>query len=100
MRALFAALCFFVLPLSAQQFSPENLGPRIPTPQSLVERMLVAGRITSTDVVYDLGSGDGRIVITAVQKFGARAVGVELMPDLCRSARAKIQELGLSDRAS
>ena len=87
--------------LFAQQFSPfENLGPQIPTPQLVVEKMLEAGHVTSDDVVYDLGSGDGRVVITAVQKYGARAVGVEIMPDLCRKARERIQSLGLSDRAS
>src|ERR1017187_5280317 len=103
MRVLLAAVAFAAaaLPLAAQQFGPaENLGPAIPTPQFLVERMLEAGHIKAGDTVYDLGSGDGRVVITAVQKYGARAVGVELMPDLCRMARERIQSLGLSDRAS
>src|ERR1017187_1512581 len=103
MRVLLAAVAFAAaaLPLAAQQFGPaENLGPAIPTPQFLVERMLEAGHIKAGDVVYDLGSGDGRVVITAVQKYGARAVGVELMPDLCRKARERIQTLGLSDRSS
>jgi len=50
----------------------ENLAPYIPTPQAIVERMLTAGHVTSEDVVYDLGGGDGRVVITAVQLFGAR----------------------------
>ena len=94
------ALTFAALTGSAQKFSPENLGPSIPTPQPLVERMLEAGHIKAGDTVYDLGSGDGRVVITAVQKYGARAVGVELMPDLCRKARERIQTLGLADRAS
>ena len=84
-----------------QQFgAAENLGPAIPTPQVIVERMLTAGRVKPGEMVYDLGSGDGRIVIMAVQKFGARAVGVELMPDICRKARERIQTLGLSDRAT
>ena len=87
------------LPVSAQQFGPaENLGPPIPTPQSVVERMLEAARVKPGDVLYDLGSGDGRIVITAAQKYGARGVGVELMPDLCRKARERIQAEGLVDR--
>ena len=77
------------LPGFAQKFNPfENLGPDIPTPQAIVERMLEAGRVTHDDVVYDLGSGDGRVVITAAQKFGAHAVGVEFQPDLCRKAKA------------
>ena len=52
--------------------------------------MLEAGRVKPGEMVYDLGSGDGRVVITAVQKFGARAVGVELMPDLVRKARERV----------
>src|SRR5581483_10800287 len=83
----------------AQKFSPENLGPSIPTPSTVVERMLDVARVKPGDVVYDLGSGDGRIVIAAAQKYGAKAVGVEMMPDLCRQAQKRIQELGLSDRA-
>ena len=75
-----------------------NLAPYIPTPQILVERMLEAGHVKPGDTVYDLGSGDGRIVITAAQKFGARAVGVEIRADLCRIATEKIKSLGLDDR--
>jgi ubiquinone/menaquinone biosynthesis C-methylase UbiE len=83
----------------AQQFGgAENLAPYIPTPQLLVERMLEAGHVKPGDVVYDLGSGDGRIVITAAQKFGAKAVGVEIRADLCRIATEKIKSLGLDDR--
>lgn len=88
------------LPGFAQKFSPENLGPSIPTPPSVVDRMLEAGHVKAGDVVYDLGSGDGRIVIAAAQKYGAKAVGVEMMPDLCRQARQRINDLGLADRAS
>jgi predicted RNA methylase len=84
----------------SQKFSPENLAPSIPTPLTVVDRMLEAGHVTASDIVYDLGSGDGRIVIAAVQKYGAKAVGVEMMPDLCRQAQQRIRELGLQDRAS
>jgi precorrin-6B methylase 2 len=95
---LFASAAF---PGFAQQFgAAENLGPAIPTPQLIVERMLSAGRVKPGEMVYDLGSGDGRIVITAAQKFGARAVGVELMPDICRKARERVQSLGLADRVT
>jgi len=87
------------LPGIAQQFgAAENLGPAIPTPQLVVERMLEAGHIRPGDIVYDLGSGDGRIVIAAAQKYGVRAVGVELIPDLCRKARERVQAEGLTDR--
>ncbi len=62
--------------------------------------MLELGRVKPADVVYDLGSGDGRIVIMAAQKYGARAVGVEIMPDLCRKAKEKIHALGLQDKVT
>jgi len=90
-----------VWPVAAQKFgTAENLAPYIPTPQIVVEKMLEAGRVKPGDMVYDLGSGDGRVVITAAQKFGARAVGVEILPDLCQKASDKIKALGLEDRVS
>jgi len=93
------ALAIVSLPAFGQQFgAAENLGPAIPTPQVIVERMLSAGRVKPGEMVYDLGSGDGRIVITAAQKFGARAVGVELLPDIARKARERVQALGFSER--
>ena len=100
MRALAIALLAASagLPCPAQQF--ENLAPYIPTPQSLVETMLEYGAVKSSDVVYDLGSGDGRVVITAARNFGARGVGVEMIPELCRTAERRIRELGLQDRVT
>jgi predicted RNA methylase len=62
--------------------------------------MLEVAHVKASDVVYDLGSGDGRIVIAAAQKYGAKAVGVEMLPDLCRQAQRRIREMGLDDRAS
>jgi SAM-dependent methyltransferase len=101
MRASIIALLFSftVCPSFAQKFgAAENLAPYIPTPEAIVLRMLEAGQVKSDDVVYDLGSGDGRIVIMAAQRFGARAVGVEILPDLCRKATERIKALGLEDR--
>lgn len=92
---------FAALASQAQQFSPaENLGPNIPTPPSIVDRMLEMAHVRPGETVYDLGSGDGRILIAAAQKYGAKAVGIEIDPDLCEKARKKIQELGLGDRVS
>ena len=65
----------------------------------IVEKILNLAKVTPDDVVYDLGSGDGRIVITAAQKYGARAVGVEINPDLYRQSSDRIKELGLDGRA-
>ena len=73
--------------------------PYVPTPQDIVEKMLDLAKVTSDDVLYDLGSGDGRIVITAAQKYGAHAVGVEINQDLYRQSSDRIKELGLEDRA-
>jgi SAM-dependent methyltransferase len=73
--------------------------PYVPTPQDVVEKMLDLAQVKPDDVVYDLGSGDGRIVITAAQKYGAHAVGIEIDPDLYRQSRDRIKELGLDSRA-
>lgn len=72
--------------------------PYITTPQRVVERMLEMADVSDEDVVYDLGSGDGRFVITAAQQFGARGVGIEIDPDLVREARSKARLAGVSDR--
>jgi len=101
MRAFSIALLLAAsgIPSFAQKFgTAENLAPYVPTPMAIVDSMLEAAHVTANDVVYDLGSGDGRIVITAAQKFGARAVGVEGQPDLCRQSRQRILALGLEDR--
>lgn len=103
MRILFTALlaAISVLPAAAQKFgAAENLGPNIPTPQVVVDKMLELGHLKPTDVVYDLGSGDGRIVITAAQRYGVRAVGVEILPDLYAKATEKIKALGLGDKVT
>lgn len=97
--AIALAAAFASAPVYSQQFgTAENLAPYIPTPQAIVEKMLETAHVKPGEMVYDLGSGDGRVVITAAQKFGARAVGVELRADLCRIASDRIQALGLDDR--
>jgi protein-L-isoaspartate O-methyltransferase len=79
--------------------TPQRVVPFVPTPMKVVERMLELAKVSRNDVVYDLGSGDGRIVIMAAQEFGAHAVGVELDPKLFRESSARIQKLGLGKRA-
>ena len=83
----------------ANLFDARILAPFIPTPLEIVDRMLELGNVSSGDTVYDLGSGDGRIVITATQRYGARAVGVELNADLVKRTQARIEELHIADRA-
>jgi SAM-dependent methyltransferase len=70
----------------------------VPTPQPVVDAMLELAHVTSTDVVYDLGAGDGRIVIAAAKKYGARGVGVELDPALVKQARANAAAAGVAGR--
>jgi protein-L-isoaspartate O-methyltransferase len=83
----------------SQQFGPaENLAPYIPSPQAIVEKMLESAHVRPGELVYDLGSGDGRVLFTAVQEFGARAVGVEIVPELCERARERVRSLGLGNR--
>jgi SAM-dependent methyltransferase len=70
----------------------------VPTPQAAVDAMLELAEVTPTDVVYDLGSGDGRIVITAAKRYGARAVGIEIDPALVSQAVKNAAAAGVSDR--
>lgn len=71
--------------------------PYLPTPPDIVDAMLDFADVTSGDVVYDLGSGDGRIVIAAARAYRARAVGVELDPKLVGQARANVASAGVGD---
>jgi precorrin-6B methylase 2 len=86
-----------ICPVLAQQ--PEKLAPYYPTPQTIVEQMLKLGRLHEGETMFDLGSGDGRIVIMAAHKFKAKAIGVELDTDLVQQSAAKIRKLGLESRA-
>jgi SAM-dependent methyltransferase len=67
-----------------------------PTPWAAARQMLEAAKPTSADVVYDLGSGDGRIPIMAAQEFGCKAVGIELDARLCKESEDKVREYGLA----
>src|SRR4026207_1622647 len=73
--------------------------PYVPTANNVVLAMLKLAGVKNTDVVYDLGSGDGRIVITAVREFGARGVGVDINPERVKEARENAQKAGVADRA-
>src|SRR5512132_1458966 len=68
----------------------------VATPPEVVDAMLTAARVTSADIVYDLGSGDGRIVIDAAKKYGARGVGIEINPLLLAEANASARAAGVS----
>lgn len=77
----------------------QNLAPYVPSPQPIVERMLEAADLKPGEVVYDLGCGDGRIVVTAAREFHAHAVGVELSEKLVEMATDSIKRLGLANSA-
>lgn len=77
---------------------PDNLAPFVPTPELVVEKMLEAAELRPGESLYDLGCGDGRILFVAAQKFGAKAVGIELSARLVESATAKAAQLGLQDQ--
>jgi SAM-dependent methyltransferase len=62
----------------------------VPTPQDVVDAMLVLARVSKDDVVYDLGCGDGRIVVTAAERYGARAIGYDIDPERVREARQNV----------
>lgn len=85
--------------LVAQSTEGGKLAPYYPTPETIVEKMLRLGGLKAGEKMYDLGSGDGRIVIMAAQKFHSDAIGVELDKDLCRQSIARIQKLGLEQSA-
>jgi hypothetical protein len=74
--------------------------PYVPTPQEVVERMLEIAKVTAKDYVVDLGSGDGRIVITAAKKHGARGFGVDLNPDRISEANANAGKAGVTDKVA
>jgi SAM-dependent methyltransferase len=78
----------------------EIAAPYVPTAPSVVERMLELAKVGPGDYVIDLGSGDGRIVIAAARKYGARAHGIEFEPQLVALAKANAKEAGISERAT
>jgi predicted RNA methylase len=85
---------------SSPDTTVEQDAPYIPTPQWLVDRMLEVAEVSADDVVYDLGSGDGRLIITAAKRHGARGVGIEIKPELVREGRARARLVGVSDRVT
>ena len=72
----------------------------VPTRESVADEMLQLAKVTSADVVYDLGSGDGRVVMLAAQKYGARGVGIELDPKLVNIAREVARDGEVQDRVA
>lgn len=108
MRLLTSVLSFAIIaallavPLSAQQAEPTPLRSPdvifVPTPQEVVDAMLKLAEVSATDVVYDLGSGDGRTPITAARTYGARGVGIDIDPQRIKEAMANLKTAGVADK--
>jgi precorrin-6B methylase 2 len=74
--------------------------PYVPTPPEVVERMLKMAKVGKNDVLFDLGCGDGRIVVTAAKTHGARGTGIDLDPERIREARKNAEQAGVADKVS
>jgi SAM-dependent methyltransferase len=98
--SLFASLMFCCLPAlpEAQTKRPDapQLAPYVPTPQDVVDRMLVLAGVQKSDFVVDLGCGDGRIPVTAAKTYGARGLGVDIDPVRIAEANANAKAAGVA----
>ena len=98
--AVLLAVMVWAMPAAAQQAGklrdPDVI--YVPTPQEVVEAMLTLAGVTAKDVVYDLGSGDGRIPITAAQKFGATAVGYDINPVRIKEAQENLAKANVGNK--
>lgn len=91
-------LVFTMILAQATSFTYAQEGkivPYVPTPQEVVERMLELAQVKAGDVVYDLGSGDGRIVVTAAKKYGVKAIGFEIDPQRIKESHENIKKAGV-----
>jgi SAM-dependent methyltransferase len=88
-----------LVPAAAQQSEVHKDVPYVPTPQEVVDAMLKLGNVHAGDIHYDLGCGDGRIVVTAVQKFGAaRGTGYDIDPERIKEATDNAKKAGVTDK--
>jgi cyclopropane fatty-acyl-phospholipid synthase-like methyltransferase len=70
----------------------------VPTPQEVVDAMLKVAKVTKNDMIYDLGSGDGRIVVTAAKQYGARGIGIDIDPQRIKEANENATKEGVTDK--
>jgi tRNA G37 N-methylase Trm5 len=84
-----------VFNLAVAQAQEGKIVPYVPTPQEVVDRMLELAQVKKGDVVYDLGAGDGRIVVTAAKKYGVRAIGFEIDPQRIKESTENITKAGV-----
>ena len=81
--------------LAQDDIESKKIVPYVPTPQEVVDRMLELAQVKKGDVVYDLGSGDGRIVVTAAKKYGVKAIGYEIDPQRIKESHENIKKAGV-----
>lgn len=97
-----AALCAVVLtgaPVFAQETEVHKDVPYVPTPPEVVEAMMKLGNVHRGDIHYDLGCGDGRIVVAAVKNGAARATGYDIDPERIKEANENAKQAGVTDKA-
>lgn len=82
---------------SSEWIPPLNLAPYVPTPMDVAEKMLELAEVDSHDVLYDLGCGDGRIVVMAAKKYGARGVGIDIDPKRIQECRSNAKKAGVEN---
>lgn len=94
-RLFMAQFVALVMSVSLLSFAQQTLAPYVPTAHDVVDRMLELAQVTKDDVVYDLGCGDGRIVIAAAKQYGARGVGVDIDPKRIEESIANANAAGV-----
>src|SRR5215217_3367406 len=107
MRFGFALLWLGLLPVAGQTPLPrelrdqsQNLAPFIASPQPIVDRMLDLAEVKPGETIFDLGCGDGRVLITAAQRYKAKGVGVELSANLVRMSNDQLRRLNLDNQVT
>jgi len=98
-RLALAVIVVHVTALTPQLLHAQEgkIVPYVPTPQEVVDRMLELAQVKIGDIVYDLGSGDGRIVVTAAKKYGVKAIGFEIDPERIKESAENIKKAGVGN---
>ncbi|CAN5840107.1 methyltransferase domain-containing protein [soil metagenome] len=103
-KAYFYSLLLFVFATTsamAQATAPVALDvPYVPTEQAVVDAMLKVAKVSKNDVVYDLGCGDGRIVITAAKKYGATGTGIDINPERIKEAKENARQANVTNKVT
>ena len=94
--AFFVLICHVFFAFAQQSRKPDVV--YVPTNEKIVDAMLELAKVTKEDTVYDLGCGDGRIVITAAKEFGASGIGIEINPELVKLAGENARQAGVAER--